>query len=60
MGYIREPEGVDFEVINKKMTPEEKLFLSQFIAKRKEEIKGLEAKKLHRVRLKEKSLVSLS
>ena len=58
MGYIREPEGVDFEVINKKMTPEEKIFLSEFIAKRKEEIKRLDAKKQHRIRLKEKPLAN--
>lgn len=38
MGYIKEPKGVDFTVLDKEMTEEEKKRLSAFIAKRKQEI----------------------
>lgn len=41
MGYIKEPKGVDFSVINKDMTEEEKVKLSSFISKRKQEIKEI-------------------
>jgi hypothetical protein len=38
MGYIKEPKGVDFTVLDKEMTVDEKKKLSAFIAKRKQEI----------------------
>ena len=41
MGYIKEPKGVDFTVINKEMTEEEKIKLSAYILKRKLEIKEM-------------------
>ena len=38
MGYIKEPKGVDFAVINREMTTEEKRKLSKFIVNRKKVI----------------------
>jgi hypothetical protein len=38
MGYIKEPKGVDFTVLDKEMNEDEKKRLSVFIAKRKLEI----------------------
>ena len=38
MGYIKEPNGVDFTVINREMTKKEKKRLSEYISKRKQEI----------------------
>lgn len=38
MGYIKEPKGVDFTVLDKEMTEVEKKNLSAYIEKRKHEI----------------------
>jgi hypothetical protein len=45
MGYIKEPKGVDFTVINREMTQDEKKKLSDFIAKRKMEISKIRKKR---------------
>lgn len=39
MGIIREPEGVDFVIQSKPLTDKQEKELSEFIAKRKLEIK---------------------
>jgi len=39
MGFIREPEGVDFVIQSKPLTAKQEKDLSDFIAKRKREIK---------------------
>ena len=39
MGFIREPEGVDFVIQSKPLTEKQERKLSEFIAKRKLEIK---------------------
>ncbi len=39
MGFIKEPEGVDFVVQSKRLTDKQEKELSEFIAKRKLEIK---------------------
>jgi len=39
MGLIREPEGVDFVIQSKPLTEKQEKELSEFIAKRKLEIK---------------------
>jgi len=39
MGFIREPEGVDFVIQSKPLTAKQEKELSAFIAKRKLEIK---------------------
>jgi hypothetical protein len=39
MGFIREPEGVDFAIQSKPLTDKQEKELSEFIAKRKLEIK---------------------
>ena len=39
MGFIKEPEGVDFVVQSKPLTEKQEKELSEFIAKRKLEIK---------------------
>jgi len=39
MGLVKEPKGVDLTVVQREMTPEEKRNLSDFISKRKKEIK---------------------
>ncbi len=39
MGIIREPEGVDFVIQSKPLTEKQEKELSEFIAKRKLEIK---------------------
>jgi hypothetical protein len=39
MGFIREPEGVDFIIQSKPLTEKQEKELSEFIAKRKLEIK---------------------
>jgi hypothetical protein len=39
MGFIREPEGVDFVIQSKPLTMQQEKELSEFIAKRKLEIK---------------------
>ena len=46
MGYIREPEGVDFVIQSKPLTKKQEKELSEFITKRKLEIKKL-SKKAH-------------
>lgn len=38
MGFIREPEGVDFVIQSKPLTEQQEKELSEFIAKRKLEI----------------------
>jgi hypothetical protein len=40
MGFIREPEGVDFVIQSKPLTEKQEKELSEFIAKRKLEIKS--------------------
>lgn len=44
MGYIKEPKGIDFTVIDKEMTEDEKVKLSAYISKRKLEIKEIHQK----------------
>jgi hypothetical protein len=39
MGFIREPEGVDFVIQSKPLTDKQERALSEFIAKRKREMK---------------------
>lgn len=39
MGFIKEPEGVDFVIKSNPLTPKQEKELSEFIAKRKLEIK---------------------
>ena len=39
MGFIREPEGIDFVIKSKPLTEKQEKELSEFIAKRKLEIK---------------------
>lgn len=46
MGFIREPEGVDFVIQSKPLTEKQEKELSEFIAKRKLEIKN-KSKKAH-------------
>ena len=38
MGHIKEPKGIDFEVINREMTEEERQRVSEFIKTRKEQL----------------------
>jgi len=38
MGYIKEPEGIDFTIQSKPLTKDMEKLLSEFIAKRKLEI----------------------
>ena len=40
MGLIKEPEGVDFVIQSKPLTVEQEKALSEYIAKRKHEIKN--------------------
>lgn len=42
MGLIKEPEGVDFIIKSKPLTKEQETRLSEFIAKRKQEIAEME------------------
>ena len=44
MGYIEEPDGVNFIIQSKQLTEEQEKKLSEFIAKRKLEIKELTKK----------------
>ena len=44
MGFIREPEGVDFVIQSKPLTEKQEKELSEFIAKRKLEIKKISKK----------------
>ena len=44
MGFIREPEGVDFVIQSKPLTEKQKKELSEFITKRKLEIKKISGK----------------
>jgi hypothetical protein len=44
MGFICEPEGVDFVIQSKPLTKKQEKELSEFIAKRKLEIKNLTKK----------------
>jgi hypothetical protein len=44
MGFIKEPEGVDFVIQSKPLTEKQAKELSKFIAKRKLEIKKLTKK----------------
>lgn len=39
MGFIREPEGIDFVIKSNPLTKKQEKELSAFIAKRKQEIK---------------------
>lgn len=45
MGYIKEPKGINFTMINREMTEEERKRLSEYIAKRKIEIKKTQKRK---------------
>lgn len=47
MGFIREPDGVDFVINSKPLTKKQERELSDYIAKRKLEIKNL-AKRVHK------------
>ena len=40
MGFIREPKGVDFVIQSKPLTKKQEKELSEFIAKRKQELKA--------------------
>lgn len=44
MGFIREPEGVDFVIQSKPLTEKQEKELSEYIAKRKLEIKKISKK----------------
>jgi hypothetical protein len=44
MGFIKEPEGVDFVIQSKPLTKKQEKELSDYIAKRKLEIKKLTKK----------------
>jgi hypothetical protein len=44
MGYIKEPDGVDFVIQSKPLTSKQEKELSEFIAKKKLEIKKLPKK----------------
>ena len=44
MGYIKEPDGIDFEFINRPLTEEEKSVFSDFLRKKK----ALKAKRIIR------------
>ena len=46
MGFIKEPEGVDFVIQSKSLTEKQERELSEYIAKRKLEIKK-KSKKAH-------------
>jgi hypothetical protein len=46
MGFIKEPEGVDFVIQSKPLTEKQEKELSEFIVKRKQEIKK-KLKKAH-------------
>jgi hypothetical protein len=45
MGFIREPEGVDFVIQSKPLTKKREKDLSEYITKRKLEIKKLTKKR---------------
>lgn len=47
MGFIKEPEGVDFVIQSKPLTEKQEKELSEFIAKRKLEIKKKSKKGTH-------------
>ena len=47
MGYIKEPKGVDFVIQSKPLTDKQEKKLSEFIAKRKLEIKMKSQKGSH-------------
>jgi hypothetical protein len=47
MGFIREPEGVDFVIQSKPLTEKQEKELSEFIAKRKLEIKKKSKKRTY-------------
>jgi hypothetical protein len=47
MGFIKEPEGVDFVIQSKPLTEKQKNELSEFIAKRKLEILKISKKGKH-------------
>ena len=47
MGFIREPEGVDFVIQSKPLTEKQKKELSEFIARRKTEIIKISKKGRH-------------
>ena len=49
MGYIKEPEGIDFKIQSKPFTKKEESDLSDFITKRKLEIKA-DSKKVVRTK----------
>jgi hypothetical protein len=45
MGYVKEPEGVDFVIKGKPLTEEQKLAISEFIKSDKERISKLKEQK---------------
>lgn len=47
MGYIKEPEGIDFVIKSKPLTIQQEKELSCYIAKRKLEIREKKAEKLY-------------
>ncbi len=47
MGFIKEPEGVDFVIQSKPLTEKQKKELSEYIAKRKLEILNMPKKGKH-------------
>jgi len=47
MGYIKEPEGIDFVIESKPLTIQQEKELSCYIAKRKLEIQEKKAEKLY-------------
>jgi hypothetical protein len=46
MGYVKEPDGIDFEFINRPLTLKEKDAFSDFLRKKKE----LKAKRIIRIK----------
>ena len=51
MGFIREPKGVDFVIQSKPLTKKQEQELSDFIAKRKLEIKNTFRKDKSKVKI---------
>lgn len=54
MGIIKESLEIDFEVINRPLTQEEEMKISDFIKSKKEEINTIEKNKGKRTKLKQK------
>ena len=49
MGFIKEPDGVDFVIQSKPLTKKQEQELSEYIAKRKVEIKIKKGKSINKI-----------